>query len=255
MLVASHLVTCQGHNELERPVLIVPEEPDGETLPVSVVRVFDGDGFLAKVALPRRGSEFELAVRMGFIDAPEMDQPGGKEAREFLCGIIEHARLDLIILTKMDTGGSFDRHGRVVAVPYVRTCPLGSMTVPSTARSISRNVELEMIINGWAWVLERYCPDQSYFDALEDAQRNRRGIWARDDNVHPWQFKTQLYRSRRAKQTQRKPPSLFDDPNELQSCGVSGCTGHLLERQGKFGRFYGCSRFPQCRYARSERSR
>lgn len=233
-------------------MLIVPEEPDGETLPVSVVKVFDGDGFLAKVALPRRGTEFELAVRMGFIDAPEMGQPGGKEAHEFLCNIIGGKRLDLIILTKMDTGGNFDRHGRVVAVPYIRTCPSGSITVPSTTRAISRNVELEMIVNGWAWVLDRYGPDQSYFDALNDAQRHRRGIWARDDNVHPWQFKTQLYRTRRAKRTKVKPPSLFDGPNEHQSCGAPGCAGHLVERQGKFGRFYGCSRFPECRYARSE---
>lgn len=236
-------------------MLIVPEEPDGETLSVSVVKVFDGDGFLAKATLPKHTLDFELSVRMGFIDAPEMGQHGGDEARDFLCGIIERQRLDLIILTKMDTGGSFDRHGRVVAVPYVRTSPLGSVTVPFTAQSISRNVELEMVINGWAWVLERYGPDQRYFDALDDARQNRRGIWARDDNIHPWQFKTQRYRSRRAKQAKPKPLTLFDGAGDLGSCGTAGCTGNLVERQGKFGRFYGCSRFPACRYSRSEEGR
>lgn len=233
-------------------MLIVPEEPDGETLPVSVLKVFDGDGFLAKVDLPRSGADVELAVRMGFIDAPEMDQPGGKEAREFLRSVIERKRVELIILTKMDTGENFDRHGRIVAVPYIRACPSNFATVPSTARSICRNVELEMVLNGWAWVLDRYCPDQLYFDALEDAQRNRRGIWARDDNVHPWHFKTRRYRSRGgSRPVDRKTFSPVDQPEEHPLCEAPGCTGHLVERQGKFGRFYGCSRFPDCRYARS----
>ena len=48
-----------------------------------------------------------------------------------------------------------------------------------------------MLLNGWAWVLERYGPDEIYFEALEIAQRNKRGIWAYDDNVHPWTFKGQ----------------------------------------------------------------
>jgi micrococcal nuclease len=41
---------------------------------------------------------------------------------------------------------------------------------------ISRNIELEMVLNGWAWVLERYGPDDRYFQALELARLNKRGI-------------------------------------------------------------------------------
>jgi endonuclease YncB( thermonuclease family) len=229
-------------------VLIVPEEPDGETLPVSVVRVFDGDGFLAKVHVPTRAIEMELSVRMGFIDAPEMEQPGGKEARDFLHSIIAGKRLELAILMKMDTGGIVDRHGRVVAVPYIRQAAPPSLTVPSTARSIFRNVELEMVVNGWAWVLERYCPDERYFEALEDARRHRRGIWTRDDNIHPWEIKTDRYRSRRSPPTTASPSA---QPNHPANCEAPGCHGHLIERQGRFGKFLGCSTFPRCRYSRS----
>lgn len=233
-------------------MLIVPEEPDGETLPVSVLRVFDGDGFLAKVAVPTRGTAMELSVRMGFIDAPEMEQSGGKAARDFLRNLIEGKRVELTILTKMDTGGIVDRHGRVVAVPYIQQVPPPSLTMPSTARSICRNIELEMVINGWAWVLDRYCPDERYFEALKDAQCHRRGIWARDDNVHPWEIKTKRYRSRRAvASTAGRTPTLFDPPHQAIACEAHGCTGHLVERQGRFGKFYGCSRFPKCRFSRS----
>src|SRR3546814_3554270 len=99
--------------------------------------------------------------------------------------------LDHAILTKMDTGGIVDRHGRVVAIPYLRqqdpspgghTSTLLSLTgLNASRRPAFRNIELEMVINGWAWVLDRYGPNERYSLALADAQRNRRGIWAKDD--------------------------------------------------------------------------
>src|SRR5262245_36735436 len=49
---------------------------------VPVLKVVDGDGFLTKV------DEVERSVRFGFIDAPELDQRGGCEAREFLTALI-----------------------------------------------------------------------------------------------------------------------------------------------------------------------
>ena len=245
-------------------MLIVHEEPEGETLRVPVLKVFDGDGFLTRIHVPRRGVELEFTVRFGFIDAPEMEQPGGREAKGFLEHLIAGQWLNLSILTKMDTGGIVDRHGRIVAIPYLRqmNSPVGGLIsslrsltgLPMPGRSIFRNIELEMVVNGWAWVLDRYEPDQRYFDALEDAQHNRRGIWARDDNIHPWEFKKNRYREKG--QGRRQPtqqPTLFDGPVAFEPCPADGCTGHIVERNGKFGRFYGCSEFPKCRHSRSVR--
>ena len=161
------------------------EEPDGETLRVQVLKVFDGDGFLSQCHHPPSGRALEISVRCGFIDAPELGQPGGHEARDFLTDLIAHRWLDLALLLKMDTGRMVDRFRRVVAVPYLKQ------------HSGCRNIELEMLLNGWAWLLDRYCPPEHYYGALEDAQRHRRGIWARDDNVEPWEFKKERYRSRR----------------------------------------------------------
>ena len=43
---------------LERSdLLIVPEDPEGETFRVPVLRVFDGDGFLTRIQLPRRDAD------------------------------------------------------------------------------------------------------------------------------------------------------------------------------------------------------
>lgn len=243
-------------------MFIVPEEPECETLKVPVLRVFDGDGFLTRIHVPRRGAELEFTVRFGFIDAPEMGQPGGREARDFLQHLIADQWLDLAILTKMDTGGIVDRHGRVVAVPYLRQAnpPVGGLVSSlltltgrnAPGRPIFRNIELEMVLNGWAWVLDRYEPDERYFLALGDAQRNRRGIWARDNNIHPWEFKKTRYREKQRGRSQPSPqPTLFDRPEAIEPCPAEGCAGHIVRRSGKFGDFFGCSKFPKCRYSRS----
>jgi micrococcal nuclease len=229
----------------EQTLLFGLEEPDCETLRAHVLKVFDGDGFLARASIPPHGIDFEIAVRCGFIDAPEMGQPGGQEAKAFLEHQISGRSLELGILTKMDTGGIVDRHRRVVAVPY-----LEQANPDDPWRTIWRNIELEMILNGWAWLLERYCPPEHYYDALEDARRNRRGIWARDDNIHPGRFKSQAYRKKAQGQRRSSPQvELFAEGG--RRCPQEKCNGHLVRRLGKFGTFYGCSEFPRCRYARS----
>lgn len=241
-------------------MLIAPEDPGSETIRVPVLKVFDGDGFLTRIDNPRRRASFEVTIRLGFIDAPEMEQPGGIEARDFLQSLIGGRHVDLAILMKMDTGGVVDRHKRIVAVPYLQmdesseaggpASRLGQFFRGLTAPS-HRNIELEMILNGWAWVLDRYGPDECYFEALDDAQRNRRGIWANDDNVHPWEFKKQRYRARRAKPKPAPQAPLFDVPEAAMLCPMEGCDGQLVEKSGRFGSFLGCSNFPRCRHSRN----
>src|SRR3546814_19183883 len=86
---------------------------DCETLSVPVIRVFDGDGFLTRIYVPRRRVEVEFTVRFGFIDAPELEQSGGREARNFLQHLIADQWLDLAILTKMDKIGRASCRERV----------------------------------------------------------------------------------------------------------------------------------------------
>lgn len=206
-----------------------PEEASPWVIEVPVLEVFDGDGFRSKIALcqltgnPKHYAEKEAIIRCAFIDAPELEQRGGCEARQFLTALISGRKVGLDIRMKMDTGSSFDKYGRIVAVPY-----LGD-----------RNIEIEMVLNGWAWVIEKYGPDEIYFGALEAARRNKRGIWAYEDNVPPWTFKRQKYIDRHA------------STKTVEKCLAEGCVGSLVRRNGKFGAFYGCSNYPNCRYSRS----
>ncbi|MEJ6846705.1 thermonuclease family protein [Sinorhizobium fredii] len=240
----------------EKSVIIVPETPGAETIRVPVLKIFDGDGFLTRIKTceitgnPRDQSEFQVTVRFGFVDAPEMKQPGGHEAKEFLATLIGDKWLELVVLTKMDTGQSVDRHGRIVCVPFLtQEYPAAEFRTSSNNLHnaetfgepllVTRNIELEMVLNGWAWVLERYGPDERYFEALADAQRHKRGIWALENNIEPWEFKRQKYR-----ETQ---PSLATKTST--KCPMERCGGYLVKRNGKFGAFFGCSNFPGCRYA------
>jgi endonuclease YncB( thermonuclease family) len=247
----------------ETQPLIVPDEPETETLRVPVIKVFDGDGFLTKLRNHRRNVEFEVGVRFGFVDAPEMGQQGGIEARDFLDSLIGGRYLDLSILFKSDTRQIVDRHNRIVCIPYLTTVKhLEHEPSPSGIRSlitsfwdrtyITRNIELEMVVNGWAWVLERYGPDERYMDALSDAQRHRRGIWAYENNIPPWQYKRQQYQKRRLAKKPLPSPTLFPITRDDRACPQSGCGGQMLERNGRYGTFLGCSNFPKCRYSKSQ---
>lgn len=229
-------------------MLIVEQDPGYETISGQVTRVFDGDGFMIRIAFPQKGEAAEVSIRCGFIDAPEMNQPGGPEARDFLNAIIGGQVIELVVLTKMDTGGIVDRHGRLVAVPYLPAQPIPSPW--STRSTLPRNVELEMVVNGWAWVLDRYCPGDIYFEALEDAQQNRRGIWASEDNLHPWEHKKQQYNARSKPKSPSGQGSLFDKPVPTSVC-PKGCGGSEVVKTGRFGQFVGCTNFPDCRYTRN----
>lgn len=210
----------EGHSkwpQTSQQMIIVPSK-DGptsgdEALEVQIQHVFDGDGFRAKLWNPYRQRWVpDVQFRFAFIDAPEKGQPFGDEARDCLHGLIggKTLRLDPIFKESMN-GVPFDPYKRILCMGFLTEemgagevhyyhsgeCSVGHV---KRARTVTRNVELEMIINGWAWVVEQYSFEHSeaYFTAQEDAQRHRRGLWRADNPEPPWNFKR---RQRRQKAT------------------------------------------------------
>lgn len=204
-------------------MIIVPNNPPpaapDDILKANVGKVFDGDGFLAGIWNPLREKWVpSLAVRFAFIDAPEIDQPFGPESRDFLYHMImgKNLRLDPISKGSAD-GNPFDQYKRILCMGYLTeelqigpikyymdgSCSEGSV---KHSRSATRNVELEMIVNGWAWVVEQYSFDREaeYFAAQEDAQRNARGLWSMDHPEPPWNFKRRQKQMKRAATGQGK---------------------------------------------------
>ena len=238
-------------------IAVVP--PQTHTLRVPVLKIFDGDGFSTKIS-PMPGIEIDATVRFGFIDAPEIGQTGGVEARNFLVSLIGGKSVDIAVLTKMDTGKNIDRYKRIVCIPYLTEDVPNRQQGRSAfwanllgkSESLTRHIELEMVLNGWAWVMERYEPDEQYFDALSDARLNKRGIWAERWNQNPWEFKKQKYQRRDGLKVTPEKPKIRSVEPQIALCPTNGCCGRLTEKVGKFGKFLGCTNFPRCKYTRNQ---
>ncbi len=202
-------------------MIVAPDDPgpvtSDEALKAAVVKVFDGDGFLANVWHPIRATWIErVPFRFAFIDAPEMEQPFGQESKDFLSGLIAQKSLRLDPIGKESTGYMpIDPYKRMLCMAFLTDqlevgqieyylngkCGVGSV---KKARRVTRNIELEMIVNGWAWVTEQYAFDREaeYFEAQNDAKRNRRGLWVMDNPEPPWDFKRRQKRRRQASEGQ-----------------------------------------------------
>lgn len=212
--------------ECRRPLIIAPDNSastdEAEMLDAKVLKVFDGDGFLAKIWHPSEETWLgSVPFRFAFIDAPEMQQPFGVEAKKFLEQSIAGRKLRLGLIGKQSSGYMpIDGYRRLLCMGYLtEEMPIGEIQyftdgkcgagVVKTARHVTRNIELEMIVNGWAWVVEQYAFDREneYFAAQDDARRERRGLWAMNNPEPPWRFKQ---KERRRQQAAEQQPGFFN---------------------------------------------
>jgi micrococcal nuclease len=123
-----------------------------------VVRVEDGDTLKVSIA------DVPFRVRLRGLDAPELSQRFGQEAREFVADLI-HDRDVTIILTGADRGG------------------------PRTADVVlhdGRLLNQEVVKAGYAWCAAK----ESDWRKIEaQARSGRKGLWADRNPVAPWQFR------------------------------------------------------------------
>jgi micrococcal nuclease len=244
---------------IQHKIIVAPHKIPADAIRLEVLHVGDGDGFRTKL-VHRPGIELRADVRFAFIDAPELNQRGGPEARDFLRSLIDRKVLDVAVTNKTGTGNCVDQYGRIVGVPFLAEASTLAVGVASnttrklfgTRQTLVRNIELEMVLHGWAWVLERYGPEGAYREAQEYARRRKRGIWAYDSNLAPWAFKKQVRDGRlpedRFLANYGKPVA-----NSIGSaCPSHGCRGTMQLRKGKQGKFLGCSSFPRCKITRNQ---
>lgn len=126
--------------------------------------VHDGDTFKLKIA----GQI--IKIRMYGVDAPENNQPYGKESGDALRALIDGKEIRLHIISK-------DAYGRTVGEPWLED---------------SLNVSLWMIQNGYAWWYKSYSKKRiDLKEAEENAKAKKLGLWADDNSVSPWDFRSQ----------------------------------------------------------------
>lgn len=158
------------------PTLVIAKPPL-RVVEAIVVKVSDGDTINVADKLGTK-----VKVRLYGIDAPETEkwnkrtrrvskpgQPNGDEAWKALSGKVYHQRVRLDIM-------NVDKYKRLVCLVW-----LGK-----------RNINKEMVEEGWAWAYKRYldAPYTSEFLDGEDLARAARlGIWQQSNPEPPWVFR------------------------------------------------------------------
>ena len=144
-----------------------------------VVYVDDGD-----TVIVLNGSNEQVKVRLASIDAPELShanheagrigQPYADGSKRFLVGLVKGKAVDLKC---PDT----DRYGRSVCDLFVD----------------GLSVDREMVRQGWAWANEaaggRYMRDAQVPGLEAEARRERRGLWAGEHPVPPWEWRRRCW--------------------------------------------------------------
>lgn len=131
----------------------------------TVYRVNDGDTLRAST------EEEALRVRLACIDAPELKQAGGQEARRALEDLTLNKSVSLNIV---DT----DFFGRTVAEVYVG----------------NTNVNEHLLAKGHAHVYDKFlgkCSENKdrYLLATEVAKKRQLGVWKEENPVKPWEWR------------------------------------------------------------------
>lgn len=114
-----------------------------------LVRVKDGDSLVAKV----QGVAMEF--RLADVDAPETDQPYGRQAKQELAALAAGQQL---VLMPIDT----DRYGRTVAHVWNGDVYLNA----------------EMVKRGAAWFYSEFASGPTLYDVEQEARDAKRGLWA-----------------------------------------------------------------------------
>lgn len=123
----------------------------------SLNRIIDGD-----TVVTHSGTR----VRLYCIDAPELKQPEGQLAKDTLIRILAGNEPTI-------KQYSLDRYDRLIGELYIDKVL----------------VNLELIKLGQAVIYPQYCKDKKYYDAQQEAQKSKLGVWSNPNFVMPWEFR------------------------------------------------------------------
>jgi endonuclease YncB( thermonuclease family) len=154
-----------------------------------VVAVHDGDSITVY-----DGTRPQIKVRLAQIDAPELKQPYGPDAKKQLSTLIYGQQVKIIPTGK-------DRYGRTLAEVEYR----------------GQWVNLQMVSLGAAWRYDKYSKNPALLTAQQQARQAKRGLWRAAAPVTPWEWRPSPSLYRPASQSTLLPVSANPHKARTQS--------------------------------------
>ena len=134
-------------------------------------RVIDGDTIHVVT-----GGNVRFKVRLERIDAPESDQPYGKEATDYLAKLIKGRTVRVEWVKK-------DRYGRILGIVYYDQ-PGNPNSKPNR-----QDINLTMVSTGNAWHYSYFDQTPAYAAAESAAKEKKLGLWASDNVISPYEWR------------------------------------------------------------------
>lgn len=163
---------------------VVMDVPDGDTI---VVRDASGQ---------------DTRVRLYGIDAPELHQRGGEQARLALARMVMGRTVHLVTIDR-DAYGRDVAHVRLAPLPWSATPSGGGGTEPAgeatahlsanISTDISTDINGDMLRAGQAWFYGKYCnlpyPCIGWSADADEAREAGLGLWKSRNPTPPWEWR------------------------------------------------------------------
>ena len=131
----------------------------------------------------------KFKVRLDRIDAPESDQPFGKEATAYLSSLIRGKTIRVEWVKK-------DQYGRVLGIVYSQDGRARTPAAPQPPQNETALVKgwydlnLHLVATGNAWHYSHFDKTAEYASAEVEARQNRCGLWSADEKpVNPYEWR------------------------------------------------------------------
>lgn len=126
-----------------------------------VIHISDGD--TVHLLTPDKKTH---KIRLNDIDAPESKQAFGNKSKENLKKYIYQKNVVVEYKNK-------DRYGRILGTIYLN----------------NKDINLQQVKDGYAWVYRQYSKKSEYYKAEETARKMRIGLWTDKNPIEPKEFR------------------------------------------------------------------
>ena len=126
-----------------------------------IIHISDGD-----TAHLLTDKKEKIKIRLSDIDAPENKQAFGNKSKENLKSYIYQKN---VVVEYKDK----DKYQRVLGTIYYQ----------------NKDINLQQVKDGYAWVYKKYSKKLSYHKAEDEARDKNKGLWSDKNPIEPWKFR------------------------------------------------------------------